>query len=83
MSSFKTNDLSSRIRHVLLPTQLFASFQRHVRCETDIDVEVLGIGFGKDYGNAKKVNRIVIPDQQSTVTTCTATPARENQLVVE
>ena len=44
-------------------------------------MEVLGIGFGKDYGNAKKVNRIVIPDQQGTATTCTATPAGENQLV--
>ena len=72
------NDLSSRIRHVLLPTRLFASFQRHVRWETDRDVEVLGIGFGKDYGNAKKVNRIVIPDQQGTATTCTVIPAGEN-----
>ena len=51
------NDLSGRILHVLLPTRLFASFQRHVRWETDRDVEVLGIGFGKEYGNAEKVNR--------------------------
>ena len=40
----------------------------------------MGIGFGKDYGNAKKVTRIIIPDQQGNATTRTATPAGENQM---
>ena len=53
------NDLSSRIRNVFLPRRLFTSFQRHVRLETDRNVEVMGIEFGKDYNGGKKVNRTI------------------------
>ena len=34
------NDISSRLRHVLISTRLFACFQRHVRWETGRNVEV-------------------------------------------
>ena len=64
------NDISSRIRNVLIPTRLFGQFHRHVRWEIDRNVEVMGIGFGKEYDGDKKVNRIIIPDQQGTATTC-------------
>ena len=41
----------------------------------------MGIGFGKEYDGDKKVNRIIIPDQQGTATTCTVTATDENQFV--
>ena len=47
-----------------MPMRLFDSFQRHVRWETERNVEVMGIGFGKDYEDGKKVNRIIMPDQE-------------------
>ena len=41
----------------------------------------MGSGFGKEYDEDKKVNRIIIPNQQGTATTCTVTATGENQLV--
>ena len=37
--------------------------------------------FEKEYDGDKKVNRIIIPDQQGTATTCTVTATGENQFV--
>ena len=71
------NDLLIRIQNVLIPRRLFSSFERHVRWETDKNVDVMGIGFGKDHQDGKKVNRIIVPDQQGTSTTCTVTPTGE------
>ena len=65
------NDISSRLRHVLIPTRLFGPFQRRIRCQTDRDVEFMGIVFGKDYEDAKKVNRTI----------CIVMAADENQLI--
>ena len=58
------NDLLIRIQNVLIPLRLFSSFERHVPWETDRYVEVMGIGFGKDYQDGKKIILIIIPDQQ-------------------
>ena len=69
------------MQNVLINRRLFSSFERHVLWETDRNVEVMRIGFTKDYPDRKKVNRIIIPDQQGTSTACTVTLTGENQLV--
>ena len=51
--------ISTPKRHLLIPNRLFGSFQRHIRYEIDRNIEVMGIGFGKEYGDGKKVRQVL------------------------
>ena len=75
------NTIGTHKRPLFLPKRLFASFERHVRHETARNIEVMGIAMGKVYRNGKKVNRVIIPDQTGTATTCTITSFGETQMV--
>lgn len=59
-------------RSLSIPNPLFVFVQPHLRHETDGNAEVMEIGFGKEYVNDQKINRLIIP-------VCTVSSFGENQ----
>ena len=71
-----------RQRSTIVDSKLsIGSFQRHVRTETDRNIEVMEVGSAKAYNDGKKMNPLLIRDQMGTPTTCIVTEFGQNQLV--